>query len=233
MKINYLTFLYEPSGHRGVIITSLSRQNDVAKSFDVIMTLLLHRVFVGKWCDVSTCQVQILVTWTRSAVDRSKRHIVSHFVPKQDNFLLSIVKWDESDEVPIISLKYVIWCVRNKTMFENINRDDCCKNAKLHNEKVVSWGRPAPRCARSNGRPHSGVVARLTTAPDAKPWSIPTLTHWGRVTHISVIKLTIIGSDNGLLPGRHQALIWTNAGILVIGPLGINLSEILIEIHIS
>ena len=33
------------------------------------------------------------------------------------------------------------------------------------------------------------------------------LTHWGRVTHICVSKLTIIGSDNGLSPGRRQANI--------------------------
>ena len=52
------------------------------------------------------------------------------------------------------------------------------------------------------------------------------LTHWGRVTHICVVKLTIIGSDNGLSPGRRQAIIWTNAGILLIGPLGTNFSEI-------
>ena len=56
------------------------------------------------------------------------------------------------------------------------------------------------------------------------------LTHWGRVTHICVSKLTIIGSDNGLSPGRRQAIIWTNAGILLIGPLGTNFSDILIEI---
>ena len=49
--------------------------------------------------------------------------------------------------------------------------------------------------------------------------------------HICVSKLTIIGSDNGLSPGRRQAIIWTNAGILLIGPLGINFSEILIEIN--
>ena len=58
------------------------------------------------------------------------------------------------------------------------------------------------------------------------------LTHWGRLTHICVNKLTIIGSDNGLSPDRHQAIIWTNAGILSIGPLGTKLSEILIAIHI-
>ena len=57
------------------------------------------------------------------------------------------------------------------------------------------------------------------------------LTHWGRVTHICVGKLTIIGSGNGLSPERRQAIIWTNAGILLIGPLGTNFSEILIEIQ--
>ena len=56
------------------------------------------------------------------------------------------------------------------------------------------------------------------------------LTHWGRVTHICVSNITIIGSDNGLSPGWHQAITWTNAGILSIGTLGTNFSEILIEI---
>ena len=55
------------------------------------------------------------------------------------------------------------------------------------------------------------------------------LTHWCRVT-ICVVELAIIGSDNGLSPGRRQAIIWTNAGILLIGPLGTNFSEILIKI---
>ena len=43
-----------------------------------------------------------------------------------------------------------------------------------------------------------------------------------------------IGWDNGLSPDRWQAIIWTNAGILllVIGSVGTNFSEILIEIHI-
>ena len=58
-------------------------------------------------------------------------------------------------------------------------------------------------------------------------------THWGRVTHICVIKLTIIGSDNGLSPSRRQAIIWTDVRILLIGPLGTNCSELLIEIIIS
>ena len=60
---------------------------------------------------------------------------------------------------------------------------------------------------------HGGII---------KDTSIWALTHWGRVTHICVVKLTIIGSDNGLSPGRRQAIIWTNTGILLIGPLGTN-----------
>ena len=57
------------------------------------------------------------------------------------------------------------------------------------------------------------------------------LTHWGRVTHICVGKLIIIGSNNGLSPWRRQAIIWTNAEILLIGPLGTNFSEIIIGIQ--
>ena len=49
------------------------------------------------------------------------------------------------------------------------------------------------------------------------------------MTHICVRKLTIIGSNNGLSPGRRQAIIWTNAGMLM-GPLGAKFSEILVEI---
>ena len=51
------------------------------------------------------------------------------------------------------------------------------------------------------------------------------------MTHICVGKLTIIGSDNGLSPGRRQAIIWTNAGLLLIGPLQTYFSENLIKIQ--
>ena len=57
------------------------------------------------------------------------------------------------------------------------------------------------------------------------------LTNWDRVTDICVRKLTISGSDNGLSPGRHQVIIWTNAGILLIQTLGTIFSEISSEIH--
>ena len=51
------------------------------------------------------------------------------------------------------------------------------------------------------------------------------ITHWGRVMHVCISKLTIIGSGNGLLPGWHQAIIWTNDGILLIGNLYIFILE--------
>ena len=51
------------------------------------------------------------------------------------------------------------------------------------------------------------------------------LTHWGRVMYKFIDSLPIILSDNGLSPGRRQAIIWNNIVILL------NFSELLIEIH--
>ena len=78
----------------------------------------------------------------------------------------------------------------------------------------------------SNCTPSS--LTRLTVVST----SLDTLTHWGRMTHICVGKLTIIGLDNGLAPRRRQAIIWTNAGLLLIRQLGTNFSKILIGIQI-
>ena len=52
------------------------------------------------------------------------------------------------------------------------------------------------------------------------------------MTHICISKQTIIGSDNGLSPGRRQDIIRTNAAVLLIWTVGTNFSEILSEIHI-
>ena len=54
------------------------------------------------------------------------------------------------------------------------------------------------------------------------------------LSHAAILrlsKLNIIGSDNDLSPVCRQAIIWTNAGILLIGPLGTHFSEMLIEIY--
>ena len=74
-----------------------------------------------------------------------------------------------------------------------------------------------------------GVFAVISF--DSYRWMCVTqmvLTQWGRATHICVGKPTIIDSNNGLSPGRRLAIIWTNAGILSIRPLGTKVSEILI-----
>ena len=44
--------------------------------------------------------------------------------------------------------------------------------------------------------------------------------------HVCLGEIAITGSGNILSPGRRQAIILTNAGILLIGPLGTNLIEI-------
>ena len=90
--------------------------------------------------------------------------------------------------------------------------------------------------SRFENQNHLFIVTRAEVNPE---WHIygenvniaAILTHWGRVTHICVSELTIIGSDNGLSPGRHQAIIWTNAGIVLIRTPGTNFSEILGKTH--
>ena len=59
-------------------------------------------------------------------------------------------------------------------------------------------------------------LIRLCWPQWTKITAVGELTHWGRVTHICVSDLTSIGSDNGMSPGRRQAIIRTNAGILLI-----------------
>ena len=75
-----------------------------------------------------------------------------------------------------------------------------------------------------------GFVQCLLTGWHHSKW-LALSTHWGRVTYIYVSRLTITGSDNCLSPGRRQAIIWTNAGVLLIGTLGTDFSEILGEIY--
>ena len=75
---------------------------------------------------------------------------------------------------------------------------------------------------------NSGALAMKLLKARFKPLI---LTHQGRVTHICISKLTTIASDNGLSPGQRQAIIWTSAGILLIGPLGTNFSKIWSEFH--
>ena len=84
----------------------------------------------------------------------------------------------------------------------------------------------------SNGLMHYGLMAPGHYLSQCWLTGVDlSLTHWGLVTHLCISKLTITGLDNGLSPGRRQAIIWTNAGILLFRPLETKFSEILIEIR--
>ena len=114
---------------------------------------------------------------------------------------------------------------QNDTVWCRCNTSDFLQNS---HPVTCPWGRgmgcllwvPSMIC----------VLHALVMRQHADP-SLVQLTHWGRVTHICVSKLIIIGSDNGLSPERRQAIIWTIAGILLIETLGTNFSQISSEIH--
>ena len=69
------------------------------------------------------------------------------------------------------------------------------------------------------------------TLKDIKLISSLALTHWVPVMNICISKLTIIESDNDLSLGQCQAIIWTNAGILLIQIMGAHFGEILSKLH--
>ena len=82
-----------------------------------------------------------------------------------------------------------------------------------------------------NWQPMSAVSICKVIFLDLRLIQKDRLTHWGWVTYLCVGKLAIIGPDNGLSPGRHQVIIWTNFGILLIGILRTNFSGTSIEIY--
>ena len=55
--------------------------------------------------------------------------------------------------------------------------------------------------------------------------------YWSQVRYACISNFATIGTDNRLSPGRHQAIIGTNAGILFIRNLGRSFTEIKSEIH--
>ena len=101
-----------------------------------------------------------------------------------------------------------------------------CREAQKTTLSMISWSLSA------SWQPKYSVwTSQPTCCYNWLPCTLHDLTHWGRVTHICIVKLTIIGSDNGLAPRQRQAIVWTNAEILLIGPLGTNFNEIGIGIQ--
>ena len=101
------------------------------------------------------------------------------------------------------------------------------KHAQLHYEYYAFF------LVLGNGESMQKIIRKITKVIRifriACPGEIRHAFDWGRVTHICVNNLTIIGSDNGLSPDRCQAIFWTNAGLLLI--IGTIFNEILITIQ--
>ena len=76
--------------------------------------------------------------------------------------------------------------------------------------------------------PYQTNLAQRKVSPLEEYWRSPALVS----RSMTYPAITIIGSDNGLSLGRRQAIIWANAGMLLIGPLGTGFREMLIGIQI-
>ena len=103
----------------------------------------------------------------------------------------------------------------------NLAPSRLCEISRYNVLSDIEMGRRIPPLALGRSYDYHSV--------SQAPWRLNSLRP--RDAYICVSKLNIIGSDIGLSPGRRQAIIWTNAGILWIGPLGTNFSELLIEIR--
>ena len=138
-------------------------------------------------------------------------------------------KWSHFLTVPMFSISRMLRIPSttglNITTRPSPRHLRCRQDLRLQNVWLTNIRRNSTSRSWTDGATHSRYRARFV-------WSYrDLLTYWGRVTHICIGKLTIIGSDNDFSPGQRQAIIWTNAGLLLIGPLRTNFSEIISEIH--
>ena len=186
-------------------------QRPVTQSFDVSFDMRLNIRFSkqswGRWFETPSCSLwrhcnaTIVQWWQQDAI-----YVVPVPRPTKDkSHDILQISWHFSHDIGFLSHKanLMTFCV------------------KCHDINLMTLGRW-----------HSNKSKLLVKIKENNQNTciVYLLTHWDRVTHICVSKLTIIASDNGLSPGRRQANIWTSAGILLIGPLGTNFSEILIEV---
>ena len=86
-----------------------------------------------------------------------------------------------------------------------------------------------PQCHWSKPDGYGKINQCITTTKHSKA---KTVCIFLGIYCICIDNLTVIGSYNGLSPVWRQAIIWTNDGILLIGPSGTKFSEDLIKIHI-
>ena len=114
---------------------------------------------------------------------------------------------------------------------------DCSNSSALAMELLQSCTKPSTRLpmnqfTKKTNRIFAELSLNFNVSSGCSAELV--LSHWGRVMHICISKLTTIGSDTDLAPTRRQAIIWTNGGILLLWPLhalGTKFSEIFIKIH--
>ena len=168
--------------------------------------------------------IWLLMTWIVPCSTTSFCHNICWIIANWTN--TNTFQWNFNQNTNIFFQENDFW--------NNIGRFcfDVLHTASLLSESRYRGPKPASKQFRAVDRYRRDNTANSNRLSIFQP--IPNRvcsTHWGRVTHICVGKLTTIGSDNGLSPGRRQAIIWTIAGILLIGPLGTNFSKILIGIQ--
>ena len=99
----------------------------------------------------------------------------------------------------------------------------CCCFFRNYAQFTIWWRNPALTPDNHGNNQMLAFYCHVTTCGSLRK----RFAHSGWMTHICIGNLTIIGSDNGLLPGQHQAIVWTSAGVLLIWSLGTNFNEIL------
>ena len=144
---------------------------------------------------------------------------------------LSLIDLIQSISVLIAPFLPFCFAIEDTSVIEN----EFCSWYLFRNQQNLLWCTPGDDLAIFNVRPKLSdlrLLQRNPVIPDTASHLFLDVEHWGWVTDICVSNLTIIGSDNGLSPGRRQAIIWTNAGIWLIRTLETNFSEIFRDIHI-
>ena len=193
------------------------------QTFRPFLSLLVHHLCDAKWLHESllTHSQSKFETWNFSLNSLAPGKFEWNFRYVIFKWILVIDGWGISCEIALLSMSL------------DFSYD------KLKMVQVMAWCHQATNHYLSQCWPRSLSPYGITRPQwvnekclKVSPTKCCILTHWGRVLHIyASVNQTIIGSDNGLSPGQRQAILWTNAAIFLIGPLGINFSEILMEIQ--
>ena len=202
----------------------------------VCLRCLLHHIlsliaytFRENWDFVSIIIVQFMMSannWIRLLADRIR--LFAHYTISLS--LLCKLIWRHWTKKPVRFILSSVWV--SLSIFSQLSiiqfMGQCVfisPNSLVTNERIYTLSYYHNQIGTMNDYPLSRVrswsngmgfmsLYILLLKDSLDPSAFGELTHWGRVTHICVGKLAIIGSNNGLSPGRRQVIIWTNAGIL-------------------